>query len=90
MRCLVAAGLMTVLAAPAFAQDCTLPYSSFEIAVPHVDLEECPGDLGGEGRFCRATLATDHLHVYVFAEDGEQCLEAVQSFGEDEFEISIR
>ncbi len=90
MRCHVVAGLMASLAAPALAQDCPLPYSIFEFAVPHVDLEECPGDLGAEDEFCRATLATDHLHVYVFAEDGEQCLREVRSYGDDEFEISIR
>jgi hypothetical protein len=66
-------------ASPVFAEDSdpmALGYETFEYAVPHVDLVECPGELAAEGRFCRATMHSEELHVFAFAEDGDQPLVA--------------
>lgn len=69
---------------------CPMTYSAFEYAVPHLDLEECPAALARDGAFCRASVASDALHVFVFALEGEQCLLAVQSYNEDEFTLAVR
>lgn len=62
--------------------DAALPltHEVFEASVPHADLPECPASLAREGRFCRLGLAAEQLTVFVFAEDGEQPLVAVQSW----------
>lgn len=75
---------------PAAAQDCPLTYEKFEFAVPHIDLEACPNEMAGDKRFCRATIGGDMLHVYAFAEDGEQCLLGMQSLAEDKFQITFK
>jgi hypothetical protein len=89
MRTFIIAGTIVALAGPALAQtaDCPLPYPVFEFAVPHIDLDTCPAEVAAEGAFCRASIANDALHVFVFAEDGEQCLRDVVSLTEEDFGI---
>lgn len=78
------------LASPAFAQDAGgLTYEMFETAVHHVNLEECPGDLAGEGRFCRMTMHNDAFHVFAFTEEGEQEMVGLQSWYEDEIDFAF-
>jgi hypothetical protein len=90
MRKLLAAA---VVLAPAMAgaQDCPLPYLAFEFAVPHVDLETCPAVAAAPaGAFCRASMANDMLHVFVFDGEGEQCLLRLVSVDEDDFEVVLK
>lgn len=54
-----------------------MTYMTFEASVNHADLPECPKALAQEGRFCRAVLNGDSLHVFAFSEDGDQPLQAV-------------
>ncbi len=75
----LALGGALLVTTPTLADDgaaMTLGYETFEYAVPHVDLAACPGELAAEGRFCRATMHSEELHVFAFAEDGEQPLVA--------------
>lgn len=75
MRLLSTLALATALATPALADEpLALTYEMFEASVLHADIEECPSELAGEGRFCRATLYADALHIFVFSEDGDQPL----------------
>lgn len=77
-----------LIAATAQAQDAqdapfALTYEAFETAVPHVDLAVCPTDLAAPGRFCRLTAQSDMLNVFVFSEEGDQPLVALQSWPAD-------
>jgi hypothetical protein len=90
LRSFLVAGTICTIAVPVAAEDCTLGYPAFEFAVPHVDLETCPAAMAAEDVFCGASIASDALHVFAFAEDGEQCLVALQSFDEDAFTIDLR
>ena len=68
----------------ASAQDAVpLTYDAFEFAVPHVDLDACPDSLAADGVFCRATLNLDQVHVFAFAEAGDQPMVGVESFDAD-------
>ena len=60
-----------------------LAYADFEAAVPHVDLADCPAALAAEAVFCRATLAGDAVHVFVFSEADDLPLVGFASFGAD-------
>ena len=55
-------------------------YETFEATVDHADLPECPKALAAEGRFCRVVLQNDMLHVFAFAEDGDQPMLAVTAY----------
>lgn len=90
LRSFLVAGTLCTIAVPVTAADCALSYPAFEFAVPHVDLETCPEAMATAGVFCRASLAGDALHVFAFAEAGEQCLVALRSFDEDAFTIGFR
>lgn len=83
--------MLLVLGLPVGAQTlpCPMTYDQFEYAVPHIDLETCPGSLAGEGLFCRAAAGADAIHVFVFALDGDQCLLRVESVEEDRFVLVI-
>jgi hypothetical protein len=84
------ATLTLLLASPASAQEAvTFTYQMFETAVLHVNLEECPGDLAGEGRFCRMTMHNDAFHVFAFSEEGEQPMVGLQSWYEDELDMNF-
>ena len=65
------------------AETMPLTYESFEVSVPHVDLADCPENLAAEAVFCRATLASDAIHVFVFSEEGDLPLVNFASFEVD-------
>jgi hypothetical protein len=87
---------LTLLAGGAVAQTSTAPaacpmtYEFFEFAVPHLDLAQCPKDLARAGAFCRATVASDMVHVFVFAEAGDQCLLGAKSYKEGQYQFSVK
>ena len=60
-----------------------LTYDVFEAAIPHVDLADCPASLAGEDIFCRATLASDAIHVFAFTEDNDSPLVGFATFETD-------
>lgn len=60
-----------------------MTYETFEATVEHADLAECPAALAQEGRFCRLVLQNDALHVFAFAEDGDQPMQAVVEYTMD-------
>lgn len=62
-----------------FLQDAVFTYEMFEAAVPHADLESCPGDFAQREVFCRLTMAGGMLHVFVFSLEGDQPLLAIES-----------
>jgi hypothetical protein len=85
---LLALGL-AALAMPATAQtQCPLTYNDFELAIPHLDLEQCPKDLAKPGVFCRVTTANDSVHVFVFEAKDKRCLLSMKSY--DKYEISVK
>ena len=57
-----------------------MTYQVFEETVDHADLAECPKALAREGRFCRAVLHGESLHVFAFSEDLDQPLQAVMDY----------
>ncbi len=69
---------------------CAMTYEVFETAVPHLDLETCPKDLGGSGRFCRASVGGDAVHVFAFSDEGERCLVASKSYPSGQYEFGIK
>jgi hypothetical protein len=69
---------------------CPLTYAIFELSVPHLDLKECPTGLARPGAFCRASTANDLVHVFVFAGDGDQCLLAVKSYKDGEYQLTVK
>lgn len=92
MRSFLIAGTLCTLAVPsvALAQTaCPLGYPAFEFAVPHLDLETCPSGVPAEGVFCRASIAGDALNVFVFEEEGEQCLTQMVSLSQDQFSLTL-
>ncbi|MDO5646563.1 hypothetical protein [Paracoccus sp. (in: a-proteobacteria)] len=76
LKYVIAASLMGTAA---MAQG-VLTYDVFEHAIDHADLTDCPADLAGDDRFCRATLHNEDLNVFVFSLDGDQPLIAVKSY----------
>jgi hypothetical protein len=58
--------------------------------VPHLDLDKCPAEFARDGVFCRASVASDQVHVFVFAHAGEQCLLAVKSYREGQFTLTVK
>jgi len=74
----------------AFADDhCAMSYEAFEQGVPHTDLEECPGMLGGSGKFCRYSVVAEIATVFVFDEDSS-CLVTTKAFYEDDFVVRFK
>ena len=71
------------------AQDCPMTYETFEVAVPHIDLESCPETMAMDGTFCRATVGGDRVHIFSFAETDDQCLRQVKSFDEESFTLTV-
>lgn len=100
----VAMALSALLAGPAFASSegekkaassdssvalgCPMTYSDFELAIPHVDVN-CPEGLSmGSATFCRASVANDAIHVYVFRNDDLQCLLDMKTFDDGAFTLT--
>jgi hypothetical protein len=80
---------LTAIASPVLAQgQCPLTYTDFELAIPHLDLEQCPKDLAKPGVFCRVTTANDSVHVFVFEAKDKRCLLSMKSY--DKYEISVK
>jgi hypothetical protein len=89
MRLLPAAILVLAASAAGAEETCPFDYSAFELSMPHVDLETCPEGVE-EDHFCRAAVANDLLHIFVFSEDATACLTEVVSLDEEAFEIVLR
>jgi hypothetical protein len=80
---------LAALAAPAASQtQCPLTYNDFELAIPHLDLEQCPKALAKPGVFCRVTTANDSVHVFVFEDKDKRCLLSMKSY--DKYEITLK
>jgi hypothetical protein len=80
---------VAALTAPAAAQtQCPLTYNDFELAIPHLDLEQCPKELAKPGVFCRVTTANDSVHVFVFEAKDKRCLLSMKSY--DKYEITVK
>lgn len=75
---------------PAVAAACPLTYATFEVAIPHIDLETCPDVFDNEAIFCRATIGSDQVHIFAFSTDGDNCLLSVVSFNEGEFSLDLK
>ena len=60
---------------------CEIPYSEFEEAIPHIDIVNCPNNIGisEDAGFCRLVLDGQDAYVYgfKFTED-EACLSKVR------------
>jgi hypothetical protein len=89
--CAAACLALAAAAAPALAQssDCTLDYPTFEVAVPHSDLETCPPAMQVEGAFCRISLNAHVLTIFAFSEETD-CLVASRGFFEDEYTLTLK
>ena len=69
-------------AAPAAAaKQCYFSYAEFEKAVPHFDIQSCPGTpLAADKGFCRLALDGETVRVYRFVfVDKESCLERIET-----------
>lgn len=82
MRALLAIVPVLLTAAPAgAAKQCYFSYAEFEKAVPHFDVQACPGTpLAADKGFCRLSLQGDTVRIYrfVFVEK-ESCLEQMEA-----------
>jgi hypothetical protein len=84
------AGALLAGGAAAQQADCALTYATFEYSVPHTDLEACPPSLeAAEGTFCRGALLTETVTVFVFDEQGDQCLVASRAYAPGEYTLSV-
>lgn len=72
------------------SQKCAMTYETFEVAIPHIDLESCPGVDTGKKVFCRASAGGDRVQVFFFSSDGDECLLRVKSFDEDAFTLTVK
>lgn len=72
------------------SQKCAMTYETFEGAIPHIDMENCPGGNVGNKAFCRASVGGDRVYVFYFADEGDECLMEVKSFDEDGFTLSVK
>mmetsp|Transcript_18137 Transcript_18137/g.28167 ORF Transcript_18137/g.28167 Transcript_18137/m.28167 type:complete len:98 (+) Transcript_18137:38-331(+) len=57
-----------------------LTYAIFEEAIEHADLATCPPAFVSDDTFCRLTLANEQAHVFVFSNEDDQPMIAVQSY----------
>lgn len=83
MRISLTTLVFALTATPLFADapsPMPLTYETFEVAVSHVDLNDCPQTLQAEEVFCRATMASDQIHVFAFSEAGDSPLVGFTSF----------
>ena len=89
MRLLLISSILAVGSAASAEDSGVFTYDMFETAVQHVNLTECPGELSGEGRFCRMTMHNDAFHVFAFSEKGEQPMVGLKTWYEDEIEMAF-
>ncbi len=66
-----------------------LTYAAFEASVPHADLADCPEALAAPDRFCRVTLNTETVSIWVFGMEGDQPLIALQPYDIEELDIGF-
>lgn len=76
---------LILAACPLWAESApaALTYDQFEVAVPHMDLETCPGSMAADGVFCRATFNHDEIHVFAFHEGGDVPFVGFETFPAD-------
>ena len=71
--------ILSISSSTAFA--CDIPYSEFEEAIPHIDIVNCPNDIGitEESGFCRLVLSGQDAYVYGFKFTADEaCLSQVR------------
>lgn len=61
-----------------------MTYEIFEHSVGHVDLATSPEGFDNDKVFCRLTVAEERAHVFAFAFEGDQLLQAIRSYEFDE------
>ncbi len=78
---LLSVPLIAAAAFPAAANQCYFSYAEFEKAVPHFDIQSCPGAaLAADKGFCRLALDGEMVRVYRFVfVDKESCLERIET-----------
>jgi hypothetical protein len=69
---------------------CAMTYETFEHAVPHIDLEECPDPALSESAFCRVSAGGEQFHLFYFDSEGDHCLLDVKSFEEDNYSFALK
>jgi len=74
----------------AASEKCVMTYETFESAVAHIDLVECPDAAVRENAFCRVSAGGEKLHLFYFDNDGDQCLLKVESFEEDAYSLTLK
>jgi len=75
-----AVAAVSIAASASAAKQCFFGYAEFEKAVPHFDVQACPGaPLASDKGFCRLGLDGTTVRVYrfVFVEK-EACLETIE------------
>ncbi len=70
-------------------ETCPLSYETYEISVPHTDLETCPAAMDAQGAYCRVSVVAEVATIFAFSEEND-CLVASKSFFEDEFSLSFQ
>lgn len=87
----VSAALGLMAAGKASAETaCPFNYAKFEFIVPHIDVHDCPDPTVKPGAFCRASTGSDHVHVFYFDSEGDQCLLKIDTFPEEAFTLSFK
>ena len=56
--------------------------------VGHLDMEDCPEGLGGDGAFCRLAVSAEQAIVFVF-DSATDCLVASRTWEEDAFRAAF-
>ena len=69
--------------------DCVLNYATFEAAITHIDMDQCPGKDPSDKVFCRAKTGHDEIIVFKFSSEGDQCLLGTEAFDDDHFRLTI-
>ncbi len=64
--------------------DGQMTYEVFEHRIGHVDLATCPDGFDNDKVFCRLTVADERAHVFAFAFEGDQLLQAIRSYEFDD------
>src|SRR5687768_16854917 len=69
------------------AKQCYFSYQEFEKAVPHFDIQACPGEaLPAEKGFCRVSLDATDVRIYRFSfVDKEPCLDRIEQMSFQQF-----
>lgn len=76
--------------AMAASQECAMTYETFELSVPHIDMEECPEIAVRESAFCRLSVGGEQAHLFYFDAEGDQCLLKVTSFEEGSYDFVLK